>query len=264
MKQTRKSSQLQLKKPDFWGTDKPIAIAHRGGDGAGTDKENTLAAFKAAWDMGYKYGETDVILSADGQVVAIHGAANLWDTILRGRHSRGGMQRKTLNELREKYAVGGEIIPTLQEILRSLPKMKFFVDPKTEKVVGPLAELLKKLKVLDRVCISSFNYKRVQEFKKLVGENTVPSSFIIGRGFRLINKNLDMLKNGRLKDIEAVCLHHSLVSQQMVDLVHSQGFRAVIWTANSKIAIEHALKCGADGIISDRTGLLKDTLGSKN
>jgi glycerophosphoryl diester phosphodiesterase len=244
---------------DFWGKP-PIAIAHRGGDAAGAKKENTLAAFKAAWRMGYRYGETDVILSADGQVAAIHGAVNLWDSLLRGRRSRRGLQRNSLERLRRKYTINGEEIPTLGELLKALPKMRFFIDPKTEEVVEPLAELLKKLKATDRVCVGSFNYGRIERFRKLLEETPVSTSFIIGRGFRLVNKNMNMLKTGRLSSVEAVQLHHSLVSRQMLDLVHKQGFKAVIWTCNSEIAVKNAVNCGAEGIISDRLTLLQETL----
>jgi glycerophosphoryl diester phosphodiesterase len=69
-----------------------------------------------------------------------------------------------------------------------------------------------------------------------------------------------MLKSGRLKHLEAIQLHHSLVSKEMIDLVHSHGFKALVWTPNSPLSIKNAVQCGADGIISDRITLLKDIL----
>jgi glycerophosphoryl diester phosphodiesterase len=86
---------------------------------------------------------------------------------------------------------------------------------------------------------------------------------IIGRGIRLRNKNLDMLKSSRLRGVEAIQLHHSLVSEQMVRLAHKQGLRVVIWTANSPLSIKNAINCGADGIISDKITLLKEILKDK-
>lgn len=252
-----------LPKSSFWGnTDAPIAIAHRGGDGAGADKENTLAAFRAAVKMGYEYGETDVILTADGQVIAIHGATNFLDTILKAKPSRNGLQKKTLREIRRGVKPYSQI-PLLSELLQACPDMKFFIDPKTSEVVEPLAELLRGMRVLDRVCIGSFDYKRVMRMRDLLGAERVATSLIIGRGLRLVNRKLDMLKTGRLSHVQAVKLHHSLMSREMVDLVHSQGFKAIVWTANSKLAMENAIKSGVDGIISDRVSLLKEVLSSK-
>ena len=49
---------------------RPIAIAHRGGSLEG--EENTLANFARAVALGYGHVETDVHLSADGEVVIHH------------------------------------------------------------------------------------------------------------------------------------------------------------------------------------------------
>src|SRR5712691_11049939 len=87
----------------FWDTNqKPIIIAHRGGNATGADKENTLAAFNSAHDLGYIYGETDVIRTADGQVVAIHGSSNWLDSILEGKPSRKSLQKMTLEQIHQK------------------------------------------------------------------------------------------------------------------------------------------------------------------
>ena len=172
MKKTKKKqpkNQQSKPKPSFWPETGVIKIAHRGGDGAGREKENTLKAFAAAREAGYKYGETDVILSKDGQVVAVHGASNLWESSLRKRHSRRRMQRMSLEKLRKKFSVDGEDIPTLEEVLLSQKRMKFFIDPKTDEVLEPLYRLLKRLGVFDRVCVGSFNYQRVEQFQKLAG-----------------------------------------------------------------------------------------------
>jgi glycerophosphoryl diester phosphodiesterase len=49
----------------------------------------------------------------------------------------------------------------------------------------------------------------------------------------------------------------------MVGLVHRRGFKAIVWTANSRIAINNAIRSGADGIISDRVELLKELIEKK-
>ncbi len=243
---------------DFWGKP-PIAIPHRGGDAAGDDRENTLEAYIAAQKLGYEYGETDVVLTADGQVAAIHGSHNWVQAYFSGRTPRHALQKLTLKEIRA-HAAEGVKVTTLDEMLTKLPDMKFFIDPKTDQVVLPLAKLIRDKQAQLRVCVGSFNYERAVHFKKIIKDDRVQTSFIIGRGVRLVNKGVQLLKTGRLRDVDAVQLHHSLVSREMVELIHEHGLKALVWTANSPLSIKNAVRCGADGVMSDRTDLLKEIL----
>lgn len=260
---TTKSRPSRQLKNSFWDAETPIAIAHRGGDAAGDDQKNTLKAFKTAQDLGYKYLETDVILAASGEVIVIHGSRNFLQAHFKGDLSRTSLQKMTLAKIRRAFKTINIQVPTLEELLTALPETRFFIDPKTDEVVFPLAKLLIRLKATDRVCIGSFYHERIRHFLRVAGHTHIPTSFIIGRGIRFVNKSLLMLKTGRLRDVEAVQLHHSLVSREMIDLVHKRGFRAIIWTCNSPLSIKNAINCGADGVISDRIQLLKEILAAK-
>jgi glycerophosphoryl diester phosphodiesterase len=263
VKKTRTPKPSRPPRSDFWAATGPAVIAHRGGDAAGGHKENTLEAFQAAWDMGYTYAETDVIAAASGEVVVIHGSLNWLQAGLKRDITRRILQKMTLSQIRRTLKPGGAEIPTLEEVLTSFPKMNFILDLKTDEVVRPLAKLIKRLSAYDRICVVGFDYGRNLKFAKACAPAKARTGLTIGRGLRFRNINMLLLKTGRLSDIEAVLMHHSLVSRPMVNLVHHRGLKAVVWTANSSLGIKHAIRSGADGIISDRISLLKQIVDSK-
>ncbi len=244
----------------FWDTKTPIAIAHRGGDGANKAKENTIEAFRAAAKAGYIYAETDVILAASGELVLIHGAHDWVMAALNRGITRKTFQKMTLDQIRYLYRPGGAEVPTLEEVLALFPKMRFVLDLKTDETVEPLAKLIKKMKAQNRVCVTGFDYRRTLKFGRLAGSTAVSAGLTVGRGVRFRNINMLLLKSGRLQGLDAIFLHHSLVSSPMINLVHRRGFKAVVWTANSSLGIRHAIRSGTDGVISDRIDLLKEVL----
>src|SRR5216684_4181789 len=92
-------------------------IAHRGA--SGHSPENTMAAFRRAVELGARFIETDLHLSRDGEIVAIHDP-----TLDRTTSGRGPVMAHSLDELRQLDAgswfspeFAGERIPTLDEIL---------------------------------------------------------------------------------------------------------------------------------------------------
>lgn len=127
------------KQPDTMS--RPRLVAHRG---ASHDApENTLAAFRRAWDAGVECVELDVHLSRDGVPVVIHDPDTKRTT---GRPGRVADQ--TLAELRaldagawKAAAFTGERIPTLAEALATIPAGRtMFVEiksgPETAAVIA--------------------------------------------------------------------------------------------------------------------------------
>src|ERR1039458_4460083 len=68
-------------------------IAHRGASGHAP--ENTLAAFRVAVEMGARFIETDLQLTRDAKIVAMHDA-----TVDRTTNGRGRVSKMSLVELR--------------------------------------------------------------------------------------------------------------------------------------------------------------------
>src|SRR3984957_14426501 len=94
-----------------------LLIAHRGASGHAP--ENTLAAFRKAIAQGVAFIETDLQLTKDARLVAIHD-----ETVNRTTTGHGAVHDLSLYDLRKLDAgswfgseFAGERIPTLEEIL---------------------------------------------------------------------------------------------------------------------------------------------------
>lgn len=111
---------------------RPRIVAHRG---ASYDApENTLAAFKRAWEAGVECVELDVRLTSDGVAVIIHD-----DDTKRTTGKSGKVAAQTLAEIRALDAgawkhpsYAGERVPTLAEALATIPTGRtMFVEIKS-------------------------------------------------------------------------------------------------------------------------------------
>src|SRR5512146_1155741 len=136
----------------------PLPIAHRGGDAAGPEKENSLAAFESAQRAGIVYGETDTVATKDGVALAIHGSRNARQARQTGLPVRSQLEEMTFDEVQNEVRIGGEQVPTLEELLVTFPGMRFFIDPKTSNSVKPLADLIKAYNLYDSVSVGAFDY----------------------------------------------------------------------------------------------------------
>ena len=148
------------------GLDQPgavLAFAHRGGafhpDLEGL--ENTLTAFEHAVELGYRYLETDVHATRDGVLLAFHDAA-----LDRVTSHTGSIADTGYDELAEVVVGERERIPTLASLLERFPDTCFNIDIKAERAVEPLADLVRRTRAHDRVCVLELELEgalRVQE-----------------------------------------------------------------------------------------------------
>lgn len=242
----------------------PIPFAHRGGDAAGADKENTMAAFKAAHTLGFRYMETDVILSADGQVVAIHGAKNEKDEEKTKLPLRSVLQGLEYAVIKRKYKIGGEDIPLLSDLFDEFDDIRVNIDPKTPEVVEPLGVQLRNRGLTDRVCIGSFSYKRTQGVAEILGGQDRVCT--VAGPVGAIALKVPLLVPGYLKATEAACLQlpYKSVTANMVERAADQGLAVHVWTVDKPFDINTALDNGANGVMSDDIRTLKGVMQARD
>ena len=248
----------------------PIAFAHRGG--AGDHPENTMPAFGAAVEMGYRHLETDVHLTRDGAVIAFH------DEVLeRVTDRRGRIGEVTAADVAQADAGywfsrdGGATfphrgrgvrIPLLSEIIEEWPEARLNIDTKSDAVVEPLAALLRRMNVLDRVCVGSFSDRRLRRFRALAGDWVCTSM-----GPRAITRARLTSLAGRIPRQGAACLQLPvrqrgvpMVEPLMIRAAHRSGLAVHVWTIDDRAEMERLLDLGADGIMTDTLETLRDVL----
>jgi glycerophosphoryl diester phosphodiesterase len=236
--------------------DGPIAMAHRGGaehpDNIGY--ENSLRAFQHAVDLGYTYLETDLHATSDGVVIAFHD-----DKLDRVTDRTGVIAELPWSEVSKARINGHEPIPRLDELLEHFPDVRFNLDIKAEGGLEPSAAVLTAANAIDRICVSSFSQSRVRRIRKLLGPRlcTGYGSWEIA-SIRFLPFALPS-KGACLQIPEQYGPLH-LLSHGLIRRAHSRGKQIHVWTVDDPDAIRRLLDAGVDGIITDRTDVLRDVL----
>lgn len=239
-----------------------IPFAHRGGayhpeiEGL----ENTLAAFRHAVSLGYTYIETDVHLTADGVLLSFH------DTVLdRVTDQKGAIGDLTLEEVRRARIGDDEEIPTLEELFDALPQARFNIDLKSDAAVAALADFIRVRNAWDRVLIGSFSYRRLVRFRSLTGGRVPTSASPIQVAAYLLSPS------GRLADlltrrrVDALQIPHrrgrlTIASAWLIRRAHAAGKHVHVWTIDDPTEMRELIDRGVDGLMTDRTDLLKAVL----
>lgn len=268
----------------------PVALAHRGFSLDG--HENTLRAFRAAAELGYRWAETDVNTTSDGTVLAFHDT-----TFDRVTDTTGGVGEHTWDELDAVRIGGSERLATMSELLREFPQLHFNIDVKDTSSVLALPRVLAQENAVGRVRVTSFSETRrrrtLAQIAKLSGRTPRTSGGAMGSaGLAVLSKlarvtdrlspaiaeklwsalttawsfwvaefdtvQLPMrhevtLPGGRRVDV-------AVVTPELVDVAHRVGVAVHVWTINDPQLMRELLDLGVDGLVTDRADLLAQVL----
>jgi glycerophosphoryl diester phosphodiesterase len=240
-------------------------IAHRGYSAIAP--ENTLGAFKLAWDNNSDACELDLYLSADGQLVIHHDADTKRTTGVGGK-----VTEKSLAELQKLDAGSwkgeawkGEPIPSLAEALSTLPvgKQRFFLEIKdNDRVVPVLAHELEGWKDrADQLCIIAFDRKVAREAKKAMPWMAV---YRLSSGETKEKTPVDL--NQLILDTKADGLDGLDLGLKFdwtparVEQIRAAGLELYVWTVNTPEDARRLAALGLDGITTDDPVMVKEAL----
>ena len=230
-------------------------IAHRGASGSAP--ENTMAAFRKAVELGAGFIETDLQLSRDGRLVALHD-----NSLDRTTNGSGPVSAKTLEELRRLDAgswfraaggrgspsFAGERIPTIEEILVFAREHEIGLHLEI-KATGPsgaehaVVGALRAAGEIARTVVLSFSSSVLKGVREM--EPLVMTGFLFNEHFRAaMTTAMEAGARQLLPRTESV-------TRELVSEAHAQDLQVVAWTVNSPEEMESMISAGVDGIITD-------------
>ena len=246
------------------GLDRPgtvLAFAHRGGafhpeiEGL----ENTLAAFEHAVALGYRYLETDVHATSDGVLLAFH------DAVLDRVTDRvGRIADLSYDEVRSVRIGDREEIPRLTTLLEAFPDARFNIDIKSDSAVAPLAELVRRTRAHDRVCVGAFSDGRIRDFRRQMDRRVATTcgvGAVIGTRFAPTRRFAWAFRG--VGDVLQVPHRRGplrVVTPELIRRAHDAGRPVHVWTVDDTDEMHHLLDLGVDGLMTDRTDVLRDVL----
>ncbi|WP_336323148.1 glycerophosphodiester phosphodiesterase family protein [Streptomyces lavendofoliae] len=233
-----------------------IPFAHRGGAADGL--ENTAAAFRRAAAAGYRYFETDLHTTADGRLVAFHDA-----TLDRVTDARGRIRDLRWDEVRHARVAGREPLPLFEELLEEFPDARWNVDLKAESALEPLLAVVRRAGAWDRVCVGSFDERRVARAQRLAGPRLATSYGVRGvLGLRMRSYGIPaaLRASAVAAQVPEVQGGVRVVDRRFVRAAHERGLQVHVWTVNDPGRMAALVDLGVDGIMTDHLETLRTVL----
>ncbi|RLE62770.1 MAG: glycerophosphodiester phosphodiesterase [Thermoprotei archaeon] len=221
-----------------------LIFAHRGCSTQAP--ENTLSAFRRAFEIGADGVELDVRQTKDGHLVVIHDPK-----VDRTTNGKGFVEERTLDELKKLVIDGYEHIPTLRETLKlasDYGKM-LLIDLKTVDVEDKLVEEIKEYGMTEKVIVTNqFFYcsKRIKE-----KEPKIKTALLLFKGLNYEDEDpIELAKEFKADYIHPAKLED--VTEELVARAHENGIGVIAGTTDDPLEAEYLYKIGVDAVTPNR------------
>lgn len=232
-----------------------------------------MVAFEGATELGYRHLETDLHVTADGVVVCIHDP-----TVDRTTNGRGPVERFTFDELSKLdagyrhhgpsgygFRESGAQVPSLEEVVSKFPEASFVVDMKADSVVQPLASLIRRLELEERLIVGAFSDDRLEMFRQASGGGVATSTGPALTRLWVIASRMGRGAGGAAQALQVPTQIRGvrIVDQKLIEAAHETGLQVHVWTVNDRYEMERLLDLGVDGVVTDRIDVLKEVLAER-
>jgi glycerophosphoryl diester phosphodiesterase len=236
-------------------------FAHRGA--AAERPENTLPSFRRALELGADALETDVHLTAEGEIVAAHDAD--------GTRMTGvprALRNTTLAEIQSWDAGYGFVdahgsrpfqdqgyhIPSLHELLTELPAVRLNADLKTEEpaLVERFIAIVREHRAEERVIAASFFRSTLTHLRRSGwrGERSLSQTEFLS-SWLIPN----WLQRSRVAGTRAQIPTHAgplrFATPRTLKKLRQLGLQVDYWTINDPNEARRLVALGVDGIMTD-------------
>lgn len=245
----------------------PLIVAHRGASHIAP--ENTLAAFRLAWELDADLIEGDFYLTTDGVIIAHHD-----DTTKRTANVDRLVQEQTHQELTSlevgswkdpKWA--GEKIPTLHQVFETVPPCgKVLIEIKSDtRIVEPLIGVLGDSPLAkEQMIIICFDAQVIAQIKqRLPSIRAYWLSDFKEHGLGRWEPTVDqIIETAKRIGADGVDLNANLnvIDRKFVAEIRRSGLELHVWTVNDPVAATRLMRLGVDSITTDRPGWLRSQL----
>lgn len=214
--------------------------------------ENTMEAFKLAYDMGADGLELDIHLTKDGQPVVIHDS-----TIDRTSDGKGQVEDLTYEELLKydfSYKFAGQYrnvkIPLLKDVLEFVKETDLILNieikfgaNRNNSIEEKTVSLIKKYDLTQKIIISSFDHISLFKTKEIC-PNLVTAplySCVLYRPWEYA------------KTFGATGLHPyaGAVDKELIIGCQKSDMFVNVWTVNNPVEIQKFIDLSLDGIITN-------------
>ncbi len=230
--------------------DPPVAFAHRGARAHA--RENTIEAFKLALKLGATGLESDVRLTADGDVVLDH------DGVV-----RSGLRKRPIRHHHRHQLP--DHVPTLAELVDACPgDWHLSLDLKDPGSGAAVIDVVRQTRpdLLDRLWLCDPSLASLAALRPTAGD-----------AVRLVHSTrLAKLPTGperhaavlAERGIDAMNMHHTDWTGGLTTLFHRFGVLAMAWDLQFPDALRNALRMGMDAVFSDYTDRMMDAVARES
>lgn len=190
--------------------------------------ENTLAAFRAAYESGATVCETDLALTKDQEIVLLHD-----DTVDRTTDGKGLVRELTLAQINELDAgnwfsdrFGNERVPTLRAALELAKELGLIIQLELkvygqDEVIFPkLASLIDELDASQNIQFSSFDFAQLRAVKQ-----HLPQVMTVGISH---SRHIDPAGIAREARLDAMNIEIDHFASGEAKQLHEAGFAAFL------------------------------------